>query len=116
MEAEIGAGERNRRQAHALGLVLKILRGSAHQNVVPINLQIGRDANLLRARRQFSAEVHGHGARTAGGEAHIVDHTHPLAVCLERFDRGRDRLYTGLPRGVHAVSRKVFHFAMQQQP
>ena len=66
---------------------------------------------------QLAGEVGGHGARAAGGEAHVIDHAHPLAVrIVQRFHIRRDCLHAGLRRGVHAVRGKIFDFAMQQQP
>ena len=125
-EAQIGADQRNWRQASALGLVLKSLRRAIDQNAVPINLQIGRDANLPRARRQLAGEIGSHSARAPSGKSHVIDHAHPLAVRVvfishrfipdQRFHTRRDRLHTGLRRRVHAVRRKVFDLAMQQQP
>ncbi len=48
VELQIGVSQRNWRQARVSSLVRWRLRGATHQNVVPINLQIGCDANLLR--------------------------------------------------------------------
>ena len=75
-----------------------------------------RDANLLRARRQFAGEIGGHGARASCGKAHIVDHTLPLSLRIQHLNVGRDGLQSGLRRGIHAVGGEIFHLAVHQQP
>ena len=140
MKFEIGVDKRNRRQPYPLtiGVIPKtrVFSGAAracpelvegdlacgglcraiNQNVVPINLQIGRDANLSRARRQLAGEVGGHGARAAGWESQIIDDALPLAVFAEGFRIRRDRFHAGLRCGIHAVRSEVLDFAVHQQP
>ncbi len=91
-----GTDERDWRQTDALIVFSQILRRAVYQNVVPINLEIGNDANLLRACGQLACEISGHCAWTTGGEAHVVDNSHPLAVCCERLHIRRDGLHASL--------------------
>ena len=86
------------------------------QNTVPINLEIGRDADALRSLGKASAEIGDHGARKASGEAHVVDHANPFPFCVERFHIGRDGLNAGLIGGVHSGGGEIFNLSMQQKP
>ena len=86
------------------------------QNAVPINLQVGCDANALRARRQLAGQVGSHGTRTAGREAHVIDDANPFAVAAQCLHVWRDRMHASLRCGIHAVGGKVFDFTVQQQP
>src|SRR5271169_1021910 len=78
-----------------------VLRSAVNKNIVPINLEVGRDSNLLCAPRQLAREIGGHSAWAAGGETHVVDLAHPLAACVffisnQRLHVRRDRLRTRL--------------------
>src|SRR6202044_3272917 len=61
-------------------LACSVLFRAINQNAVPINLQIGCNANLPRAQRQLATEIGGHGSRPARGKAHVVSHALPLPV------------------------------------
>src|SRR5580704_15280385 len=93
-----------------------ILTGSINQNAVPVNLQVGRDPNPLRARGQLPCQVGGHSSRPTGRKAHVVDDTNPLSLGVERLDVRSDGLDSGLRCSVHAVGGVIFDLAVKQQP
>ena len=64
----------------------------------------------------LSAEIGGHGARTARGKAHVVDHADPFPVRVLRLDVRSDGLNAGLVSGIHAGRGEVFDLAVHQQP
>ena len=92
-----------------------VLRVTVNEDAVPINLQVGRDTDSSRAERQLAGQVGRDRARTAGGESHVVDDAHPLALCVERFDVRRDGLNLGLVSRVDARRREVLGDAVHQQ-
>ena len=85
------------------------------EGLVPVDLQVGDDADALRVGGEFVGEVDDDGARKAGGEAHVVDDALPCAVGELRFDVGRDGREAGLPRGVHGAGGEVFDEAVQEE-
>ena len=98
-----------------------VLFRPVNQNAVPINLQICRDANFPRACGQLARKIGGHGARTARGKAHVIHYALPCPARIfliweQGFHIRRHRFHSRLRRGVHAVRRKIFDLAMQQQP
>src|SRR5579863_8206445 len=107
----MGASERNCRQTDVL-----ILTGSIDQDAVPVNLQVGRDPNALRARGQLPCQVGGHSSRPTGRKAHVVDDANPFSLGVERVDIRRDGLDPGLRRSVHAVRGVIFDLSVKQQP
>src|SRR5439155_11215475 len=76
MEAQIGSGQRNPSEMEIL-----ILRRAADQNVVPIDLQIGCDANPSRSLRQFLSQVGSHRPSASSRETHVIDNPNPLGGC-----------------------------------
>ena len=110
-KAKRGFGQWNLRQPHG-----KAVGGVVHQNLIPINLQVGHQADAARARRQAARQVGHHRARQPGREAHVVHHPHPVPLAVERFDIRRHRLHARLVRRVHRVGAEILSEAVQQQP
>src|SRR4029077_20829999 len=77
--------EGNRREAQ-----ISILSTTVDENAVPVNLLVRNDANAARAYGQLAGEVGRHGARTARGKSHVIEHSHPAAMRVERFHVGCD--------------------------
>src|SRR5579862_8398414 len=98
------------------GAVTWRLRSAAYQHAVPVDLQIGCNADFLRALREFACEIGSHGTRAAGRESHIVYHSLPVSIGALRFDVGCDRLNSRLGRGVNAIRRKVSNLAGARRP
>src|SRR5258708_8312895 len=71
---ESGSSERNRIQLEVFPLGAAI-----NQDVVPINLQIGRDANAFGPPWQFPAEVSGDSARQTGGGSPVLGDADPCS-------------------------------------
>ena len=123
VEAEVGVHERNGCETDVsvlLGVVSvlsasRALFGAVDEDVVPVNLQVGRDPNSLRAGGQFAGEVSSDGARAASGKAHVIDHANPLAVRPLSLDVRPDGLNARLISGVHAGRHEVFDLTVHQQ-
>src|SRR5260370_17295675 len=84
-------------------------------NRVPINFQIGDDANAPRPPRQFSAKARSHAAFNTSAAAHAFDNASPFVVCTERFYIRRHDFYSCLISGVHRCSGEIVSVAVDDQ-
>ena len=82
---------------------------------VPINLQVGDDADAPRGGGNLAAQIRDHGSFQAGGESHILDDTHPFTLCVLRFHVRRDDLNARLIRGIHGSRGEIVGVAVQKQ-
>ncbi len=111
-EGELCVEQRHVRGVHAH----RVLRRGVDQDLVPVHLEVGRDANPPRARREDAGEIGGHRAIEAGGEADVVLHPHPAPVRQLRVERGHHRGHVGLVRGEDGRGGEVIGEARHEQP
>lgn len=84
-------------------------------NGIPVNFQVGHNANALRAGSNLPGEVGDHGASETSGKAHVFNDADPIALRVLRFDvRGND-LDTRLISGIHRRGGEVVGIAIHDE-
>ena len=94
---------------------IRLLRSRVHKDLVPVNLQVGRNPEPLGPGRELSRQIGDSGSREAGGETHIIHHSNPSAVCVHSFEVWSDRINARLPGCIHRVRHEILDVAIKQQ-
>jgi len=85
------------------------------EGLIPVDLEVGGDAQMRCAEGEFVGQVYGDGAGESGGEAHVGDDFVPGAVGVLGFDVGGDGGEAGLPGGVHGAGGEVLDEAVEEE-
>src|SRR6516225_35251 len=84
-------------------------------NSVPVNFQVGHNADTSRAWRNFPGQIGDHRAREARGKAHVFNLSNPLSLSILRFHIRRYYLDARLVCGEHRSRGEVIGVAIEEQ-
>src|SRR5437764_1837738 len=86
-----------------------------HQRLVPVDLKVGDDANLARARLELPCQIDGDRARESGRKPHVADYALPTSIWLLRLEIGSLHCEIRLTGGIHRVRSEVLGKSVQQE-
>src|ERR1700733_3344034 len=92
------------------------VRTIVYENLIPVDLQVGLDADTPDMRRQLVRQIYNDGPGKAGRKTHIFDDLFPCAIRHLRFYRRGLRPYIRLPGSIHRAGAEIFDETVQEEP